>query len=427
MKRRDFLASSAIIAGMPLIVQGMPSDFLERTFEDVLQQPQSDAVIDQLSYSYWLNSSTAPAKKTSSGFAKKTSGFGKRQTDSAKKSSDFRFKTSGVGETMSDSAKSTAVGSAVTAVAEDTSDASLEADGEGTPSFIIGEREPKLVVYTDQGFRFATDPAESELVEKGDVDVTVLVNALRPSARDSNLVQNAIGGSFRLDFGQQNEAPFPDLGSALAWSSIGVLASTSVGKKLPKLDALKFETAKGTLFGTPQKIPLVGGSGQWRWSFYVQKQESGLLKALKFLGSLSRVVGSATPAVFTGLGLPAIAWTALQSVDGLYAYLHAKETQSDWLFQGLQTPVAATASAMGLGVVGLRKGLNQYLVVPSGQTGNLAGRADLEVSRNGFLVPKGTDPLRAVNVAKTTEPGITYISLSVEVKSRPAKVEKPAA
>jgi hypothetical protein len=369
-----------------------------------------------------------PAKKASSGYAKKISTFGTNKSDSAKKSADFGFKTSDAGEKMSDAAKSAAVGTAVSTVAEDMGDKSFEANGEEPPSFIIGDREPKLVVYTpDKGFRFATDPAESELVEKGDVDVTVLVNALRPSTDDSNLVQNAIGGSFRLDFGQQNEAPFPNLGSALAWSSIGVLASTSIGKKLPKLDAFKFDTTKGTLFGTPQRIPLVGGSGQWRWSFYVQKQESGLLKALKFLGSLSRVVGSATPAVFTGLGLPAIAWTALQSVDGLYAYLHAKETQSDWLFQGLQTPVAATASAMGLGVVGLRKGLNQYLVVPSGQTGNLAGRADLEVSRNGFLVPKGTDPLRAVNVAKTTEPGITYISLSVEVKSRPAKVEKPAA
>jgi hypothetical protein len=407
MERRQFLASSALLAGMPLLAKGMPTDLLNQPIEELLQESQAE-IADLASFEYWMNSGKrAQSRSTKASVTDKT--------DQKKESAIV---------TLSDSAAATpTLGGAKTGRVETLMGAKAgQAALEETVAPIIGAREPQFVVYTpDEGFRFASDTKEDELVEKGDVDVTVLVHALRPSQDDADLVQDAIGGSFRLDFGQQAETPLPPLENALAWSSIGVLSATSFGKKLPKLEALKFDTTKGSLFGSPLKIPLVGGSGQWKWSFYVQKKESSWLKALKFVGSLAGVVGAATPAVFSGLGLPAIAWTSLQNIDKLYAYFHARETQSDWLFQGLQTSVAATAKAKEDGVIGFRKGLTQYLVIPNTQTGELAGRKDLEVSQNGFLVPKGTDPLAASTAATTTATKVTYISLSVNVKSRPEK------
>jgi hypothetical protein len=92
----------------------------------------------------------------------------------------------------------------------------------------------------------------------------------------------------------------------------------------------------------------------------------------------------------------------------------------------LQTAVVATQESRGPGAVPLRKGLNQYLVIPREQTPKLdEQKAALEISQNGFLVPKGTSVLAAPGKALTTATDITYVSMTVEVKSRSAK--KPAS
>jgi hypothetical protein len=283
-------------------------------------------------------------------------------------------------------------------------------------------RNPQFVVYTPgRGFRSTRDVDNSELIEKGNVDVTIEVHTLRPAAEDSTILEGAVGGSLKLDVGQQPPNQLPSLETALAWSSIGVFSATEAGKKLPKLDPLKFDASVGTLFGNAQKVPLVNGQGLWRWAFYVQKKESNWLKALKFIGSLARIGGPATVPLFAALGLPAIAWTALEKVDGLYAYLHAKEVQSDWLFQGLQTPITATkeANGNGLGKIPLLKGINKYLVVPEAHAGRLSQvMGQLEVSSNGYLVPQGTKTLEAPDASRQTATNVTYISMTIDVQPK---------
>jgi|SRR5882724_2425448 len=401
MKRRQFLASSALVAGVPLLAHGAPAELITRTLEELLQNTQAGQALspdsftpaDQDSFLYWLYRNRNPNMDLPS-----------RQAGGE------------VGIYRSRSA-----GEAVQAIARSRPRMGGEELIPRVP--MIGGREPKFVAYTpDKGFRLATELPDSELVEKGDVDVTVLVNTLRPSLEDAGTMADAVGGSLRLDCGQQNKTPLPPLENALAWSAIGVLAATSLGKKLPKVDSLKFDNKKGMLFGTAQTIPLVGGLGHWEWSFYVQKKESTWLKALKFIGGLTHVAGASTPGIFSGLGLPAIAWAALTSVDGLYAYLHAKEVESDWLFQGVQSDIAATQETKRLGRILLRKGTTQYLVVPSSHTAKLVDRNDVKVSNNGFVVPKSVENnLGAQEAATTTLTDVTYVSLTLEVQSRPKK------
>jgi hypothetical protein len=401
MKRRRFLSSGAALAGLPLlspsIAQALTSDSLATTsiaeaitenIDGLVQEIQTREIADPASFAYWTELSRRVDPYTPG----KTVG----KSGSTAASAQMSNKDAAQLATLSGGA------------------------AEMVTAPISDSRKPTFVIYTSEhGFRDVVEIADSELIEDGSVDVTVLVNTLRPSRADVGILERAVGGSLKLDFGQKEPASLPPLQNALAWSSIGVLAATSAGKNLPKLESLKLEAPTGTLFGTPQKIPLVGGAGQWRWSFYVQKKESNWLKALRFIGSLGRVAGAATPAVFGALGLPAIAWAALSAVDNLYAYLHAKEVTSDWLYQGLQTPVVATREARTLGAVPLRKGLNQYLVVPRHHSAGLAQQGLLEISKNGFVVPRGTSLLEAPRAALTTATDVTYIAMTVEVTSRP--------
>ena len=77
--------------------------------------------------------------------------------------------------------------------------------------------------------------------------------------------------------------------------------------------------------------------------------------------------------------------------------------------------------AMPLGGIPLKMGRNEYLVVPRDQTAALdQQQTNLEV-KNGFLVPKGTKPLAAAGAATKTATNVTYISMTIDVKSRATK------
>ena len=428
MRRRHFLSSGALAAGASLLGSDLlRGGFPEEAIGAATQDTQSDQIADQAAFDYWTKYSRhvepyRPSGRAAAGM--RSAGRSAEHSASVKKEKAERGFERGMGNANVGAANAnTSMGSANAAAMPGPINV---INASAPPSPIIDARRPTFIIYTKgHGFRDVLEVEDDELLDKGGVDVSLMVNLIRPSASDAALLGDAVGGSLRLDFGQKDDTPLPPLQEALAWSAIGILAATSAGSKLPKMDSLKFSAGAGTPFGTVQKVPLAGGSGQWRWAFYVQKKESTWLKVLKFVGSLSHVAGAATPAVLTGLGFPAVAWATLSSIDGMYAYLHAKEIASDWLFQGLQTPVIATREAKSdspLDGVPLRKGTNQYLVVPREQTSDLSRQRDgLEVSRDGFLVPKGTPLLDAAKASTTTATDVTYISLTVDVKSRAEK------
>lgn len=402
MKRRQFFSSGALLASMPLLAGDFSNAFSTERIAEILQDAPSQEIADPAAFRYWMtaNKRLHPYEEPKVWKAEEGATTKGRETNAV---GNQKIDTSNTAGRIRDMKM---IGNIAGGVQLPTLDA----------------KKPKFIIYTrEHGFRDVNKIQDDELLEKGDVDVSILVNTLRPSVEDIGVVEGAVGGSLKLDFGQKESPPLPPLQNALAWSSIGVLSATSIGKKLPKLESLKLESSAGTLFGTVQTVPLVGGSGQWKWSFYVQKKESTWLKALKFIGSLGGIAGAATPAVFAALGLPAIAWAALSNVDKLYAYLHAKEVTSDWLFQGLQTPVVATRDARGLGAVPLRKGRNQYLVIPARDGISLDyHKSELKVSDDGFLLPKELpdDSLGAASEAGKTATDVTYISMTVDVKSR---------
>jgi hypothetical protein len=406
MKRRNFLSAGVLLAGTPLLSSDIAKAFTPEHIEALVQETSTDEIADPTAFKYWtrLSNRVEPYK------IKRPEADNRNAVATT---ADNRTSTATMaGGRGGDKVNAKLIGH-------------YEGLQELAPSAITDAKKPTFVIYSaEHGFRDVSEVGDAELIEKGDVNVSVIVNTLRPSTNDIGLLQNAVGGSLKLDFGQKEAPPLPPLQEALAWSSIGVFAAIAADKKLPKLDSLKLDAATGTLFGNAQMVPLVGGSGQWKWSFYVQKKESTWLKALRFIGSLGRIAGPATPAVFAAFGLPAIAWTALSKIEDLYAYFHAKEVMSDWLYQGLQTPVLATQEAkeaMPLGGIPLKMGRNEYLVVPRDQTAALdQQQTNLEV-KNGFLVPKGTKPLAAAGAATKTATDVTYISMTIDVKSRATK------
>jgi hypothetical protein len=431
MRRRHFLSSGALAAGASLLGGnllrgGIPEEVIGAATQDT----QSDQIADQSAFDYWTKYSRQ-VEPYNPGDGRPAGVGGRRGGEHPAILENKEKLGSGFGRARGNAN----AGAANMNVAMGDMSTSAAANFGASPcagaaSQIQDPRKPTFIIYTqDRGFRDVLEIEDDELLDKGDVDASITVNLIRPSTCDMTTLGNGIGGSLRLDFGQKDDTPLPPLQNALAWAAIGVLAATPTGVKLPKLEPLKFSSGVDMPpFEVPQKVPLKGGSGQWRWAFYVQKKESTWLRVLKFLGSPSHVAGAATPAVLAGLGLPAVAWAALNSIDSMYAYLHAKEVTSDWLFRGLRTPVVATQEARsnGEGGVPLRKGSNQYLVVPREQAGDLnRQQSGLEVSQNGFLVPKGTIAkdglLAAPEASTTTATNITYISLTVDVKRRAEK------
>jgi hypothetical protein len=282
-----------------------------------------------------------------------------------------------------------------------------DSGGPGTRG--VGNAPRASFVYYDEhsGFVTGSDIGDEGLRDSGDLDIVVNVDHVRPSLQDQQRFVNLEGASLRIDV--QQASPLPGLAERLAWTAIaGFLPE---GKKFPPLKEMTFDP--GTTWGKLQAVPLPGGGGRWTWNFFLQRRKGRWMQSLD---ALRRSQGLLAP-IF-GLGLPAIAITALTTVDSIVAEMTRNE-RTEWLFQSPDVYFYATKRARDAfegSKLRLKKGM--YVIMPSDQLSAFGKEQSRLTIKDGMIVPKNTSGLDVESAAKEVIQEITYLTVGVTSKFR---------
>ena len=281
---------------------------------------------------------------------------------------------------------------------------------EGGKGVGAGAPRASFVFYDERrGFVTGSDIGDDALKDRGDLDVIVNVDHVRPSAADQVRFENLEAGSLRIDI-QQN-APLPSLAERLAWTAVAGFLPEN--KKLPALKEMTFDP--GTTWGKLQSVPLPDGGGRWTWNFFLQKKKS---RWMQIFDVIRKARGLLTP-IF-GLGFPAIAITALNTVDAIVGEL-TKDERTEWLFQSPDVYFYATKKSRDSfegTKLRLKKGM--YVIMPSDQLANFSKQQSGLMIKDGLIVPKNTPSLEVEAAAKDSIQGITYLTVGVTAKFRGA-------
>jgi len=264
-------------------------------------------------------------------------------------------------------------------------------------------------VYHDEraGFVAGSDIGDEGLRDVGDLDVIVNVDHVRPSLADQGRFVNLQAASLRIDL--QQHVPLPSLGERLAWTAIAGFFPEN--KKLPALREMTFDP--GTAWGKLQSVPLPGGGGRWTWNFFIQHRSG---RWMQILEAIRKNRGLLAP-IF-GLGFPAIAVTALTTVDSIVAEL-TKDRRTEWLFQSPDVFFYATKRARDSfegSKLRLKKGM--YVIMPSDKLAAFGKQQSQLTIKDGLIVPKNTTGLDVESAAKQVITDITYLTVGVTSKFR---------
>ena len=276
----------------------------------------------------------------------------------------------------------------------------------------IGPSAPRAsFVYYDEhnGFVTGSDIGDDGLRDTGDLDIIVNVDHVRPSVADSGRFVNLEGGSLRIDL--QQGIPLPGLAERLAWTSIAGFLPEN--KTLPALKEMTFDP--GSTWGKLQTVPLPGGLGRWTWNFFLQKRKS---RWMQVFDVIRKTAGTVAP-IF-GLGFPAIATTALSTVDALVGEI-TRDERTEWLFQSPDVTFYGTKHARDAfegTKLRLKKGM--YVIMPSDKLSLFAKQQSGLMIKDGLIVPKNTSSLEAEGAAKQTITDITYLTVGVTARYRGA-------
>lgn len=285
-----------------------------------------------------------------------------------------------------------------------------------------------LYYSQDTGFVRATDttannPLFGQLLDKGDAAVLFSVDTIRPSDPHMKILLEAKNGSVRIDMKQAK--PLPDLFETLNWSAIASLFPNS---EYSGYHDLQFDPK--TTWGPNKKVPLPQGIGFWSWNFCTQPKPSFWMQAMGLLFTQMKGKGSSVGSAIKssigsnatgigklvlGLGFPAIASTALDALDNIFASMISTK-KTEWILRNADTPLIATKDARQSNpgrAVALRSG--SYVIVPEAKADAiLSGKYEL---MNGYLVPPNTDPNQLSDAAKNTLKDTSYIALSTMVQT----------
>jgi hypothetical protein len=280
----------------------------------------------------------------------------------------------------------------------------------GARSRGIGSAPRASFVYYDEhnGFVTGSDIGDDGLKDTGDLEVIVKVDHVRPSVADQGRFVNLEGGSLRIDL--QQGSPIPGLAERLAWTAIAGFLPEN--KTLPALREMTFDPS--TTWGKMQSVLLPGGLGFMTFNFFLQRRKS---RWMQIFDVIRRSQGLVAP-IF-GLGFPAIATTALTTVDSIVGEI-TKDERTEWLFQSPDVSFYGTKHARDTfegSKLRLKKGM--YVIMPSDKLSAFAKEQSGLVVKDGLIVPKNTTSLEVEGVAKETIRDITYLTLGVSAKFRP--------
>jgi hypothetical protein len=265
-------------------------------------------------------------------------------------------------------------------------------------------------VYYDEhnGFLTGSDIGDDNLRDTGDMDVIVNVDHIRPSEADRGRFANLEGGSLRIDM--QQGTPMPNLAERLAWTAIAGFLPEN--RELPSLKEMTFQP--GDTWGKLETIPLPGGGGRWTWNFFLQRRKS---RWMQMFDVIRRNKGLLAP-IF-GLGLPAIAVTALATVDSIVAEI-CKDERTEWLFQSPDVYFYDTKRARDAfegSKLRLKRGM--YVIMPSDKLSSFAKQQSNLTIKDGLIVPKNTNSFDIEAAAHESIKDITYLTVGVSSRLRP--------
>lgn len=267
---------------------------------------------------------------------------------------------------------------------------------------------PEFTIYKpESGFRSPNQVADAELLDKGNVSVTLRVLAFKASKADEQHFKNIQTGSLRIDF-QQTEAQKAGL-DPLVWSAFGGVQPSPTGA-LPALQSTSFNP--GTVWGQQQSVPLPGGAGLWGWNFFVQKKESLWCSLISYI--MKDAIGVAPI-----MGFPALAVKAMNTFNQFFGTVVTQAYKSKFLFQTVSDPTFATKDARqdaaytdGLPLVNQ----SHYVIVRREQLKTFGDQMNKHELQNGVIVPQGTKGQDVFDAAKEALPDITYLTLALSVK-----------
>lgn len=274
----------------------------------------------------------------------------------------------------------------------------------------LGAAPRASFVYYDEikGFVTGSDIGDDGLRDTGDIDVIVNVDHVRPSLADQRRFLNLEGASLRIDV--QQSRPLPSLSERLAWTAIAGFLPEN--KQLPALKEMSFNP--GTAWGKFQTVPLPDGGGRWTWNFFLQRRKG---RWMQLLDMIRRTKNMLVP-IF-GLGLPAIAITALTTVDAIVAEI-SKDERTEWLFQSPDIYFYGTRRARDTfegSKLRLKQGM--YVIIPSDKLSAFGKEQHGLTIKDGLIVPKNTSAFEVEAAAKQVIPDITYLTVGVGTKYRP--------
>lgn len=275
----------------------------------------------------------------------------------------------------------------------------------------LGNAPRASFVYYDEvkGFLTGSDIGDDHLADTGDADILIKVDHVRPGVADQKRFVNLEAGSLRIDLTQI--APIRSLAERLAWTAIAGFLPEN--KRLPPLKEMSFDP--GSAWGKLQSVPLPDGGVFCSWNFFLQKKESTFMKVFDVI---RRARGLLTP-IF-GLGLPAIAVTALNTVDSIVATL-TRDHRTEWLFQSPDSYFYTTKRARDAfegSKIRLKKGM--YVIMPSDKLSAFAKEQSKLTIKDGLIVPTGTSGFDVESAATEVIPEITYLTVGVSAKVKPS-------
>ncbi len=278
-----------------------------------------------------------------------------------------------------------------------------------TRSLDAGSAPRAVFVYYDKqaGFVTGSDIGDAGLPDRGDLNLIVNVDHIHFSRTDATKLTSLEGGSLRIDL--QQAAPLPSLPERLAWTSIAGFLPDN--KKVPAPKDLKFDP--GSTWGKLQSVPLPDGGGRWTWNFFLQHRKS---KWIQLFDMMRR--GKSLLPIF-GFGLPAIAITALETIDTIVADL-TREANTEWLFQSSDVFVYGTKRARDSfegSKLRLKQGM--YVIVPSTQLAYFSKQASGFEIKDGLIVPKNTRSMDALDASTQALPELTYVTVGISARPSP--------
>jgi hypothetical protein len=284
-------------------------------------------------------------------------------------------------------------------------------------------QKPQFFIYTEKdGFRVPSKPPV-KLEELGTIkqpNVTLRVQAFKPSDDHSDLIASSQGGTLRLDLVQPEVL---ESGDTHAGSKGSTAISGQAVKGSQKLDPTSL--VSGLTVGQAQEITLPDGGGYLSCTFFFQKKEALWHQVLSACLKGSTVLATNFAPVLNIAAAPKKDWSAINAVMGaLFPNPTPDATQKDkstsWLFAPAFKLVAASQDAYGnpkfaAGLPLIKDA--HYLLVPEGQYQDFGNVMDkMMLTPDGYVVPKSTLKTSFFAAAFGTPElkKITYLTLHCE-------------